>query len=521
MWDAFTSQPLTEPLRHQGYVEVAEFSPDGKRIVTASADGIGRVWDARTGQPLTELLRHEQLLHTAAFSQDGQHVVTTSADKTAKVWEVPPPPLPVPDWFIDWAEARAGRRFDPQNTDDLIPMADQIRQREWVSARTDTNFYTRIAQWIQADPATRTISPMATVTVPEYVRDRIEENLLPSLREAVRLAPTSGLAWARLARLEAGQDKALNPGRLAEAEFSARRAARLEPETAETWWTLGAIQLQAGQADEALQNIVRALELQPRIPLAWELKGDALLRVRGSTEALEAYRQALELYFATATDASICALKVAALQVWFGNISDYATTCQWMLQRADRADQPDIANRVAKLISLRPTADRQSAAAALVLARRAVELGRNNPSLPELQLSLSMAEYRSCNYVDADRIAAAALSGPPDKFMEEMARQGVRSKLMERMHRSLTPPIDLHVSGTGGFYRAMSLFQQGQTMKAREVFAEAEAKMKPLPADEKNPLADEATPDDLILWLAYKEAKAMLNSEAQQNIKHD
>ena len=34
--------------------------------------------------------------------------------------------------------------------------------------------------------------------------------------------------------------------------------------------------------------------------------------------------------------------------------------------------------------------------------------------------------------------------------------------------------------------------------------------MKPLPKDEKNPLAGGASPDDLTLWLAYKEAKGLI-----------
>jgi hypothetical protein len=42
--------------------------------------------------------------------------------------------------------------------------------------------------------------------------------------------------------------------------------------------------------------------------------------------------------------------------------------------------------------------------------------------------------------------------------------------------------------------------------------AETEANMKPLPTDEKAPLAKGANHDDLILWLAYKEAKALLNA---------
>ena len=38
----------------------AAFSPDGKRIVTASSDKTARIWDAATGQPIGEPLRgHE------------------------------------------------------------------------------------------------------------------------------------------------------------------------------------------------------------------------------------------------------------------------------------------------------------------------------------------------------------------------------------------------------------------------------------------------------------------------------
>ena len=58
------------------------------------------------------------------------------------------------------------------------------------------------------------------------------------------------------------------------------------------------------------------------------------------------------------------------------------------------------------------------------------------------------------------------------------------------------------------------MFRQGKEDEARKLAAEAAAKMKPLPKDEKNPLAGNATPDDLILWLAYKEARALIQFDA-------
>jgi WD40 repeat protein len=72
---------------HQGAVSVAVFSPDGSRVVTASADGIAQVWDVRTGRAVGGPLVHKQAIHSAAFSSDGTRVVTASWDKTAQVWD--------------------------------------------------------------------------------------------------------------------------------------------------------------------------------------------------------------------------------------------------------------------------------------------------------------------------------------------------------------------------------------------------------------------------------------------------
>ena len=45
-------------LQHDGPVRAAHFSPDGQLIATASEDGSARIWNAGTGQPLTEPLKH-------------------------------------------------------------------------------------------------------------------------------------------------------------------------------------------------------------------------------------------------------------------------------------------------------------------------------------------------------------------------------------------------------------------------------------------------------------------------------
>ena len=68
--------------------ESAQFSPDGKGIVTASSDTTARVWDAQFGEPLIEPMKHENAVYSAQFSEDGKWIVTASGDHTARVWDV-------------------------------------------------------------------------------------------------------------------------------------------------------------------------------------------------------------------------------------------------------------------------------------------------------------------------------------------------------------------------------------------------------------------------------------------------
>ncbi|YCM45748.1 protein kinase [Verrucomicrobiaceae bacterium 227] len=90
VWDAATGEPITGPLVHKGNVVVARFSLDGQMVVTTSGDGAARLWDVRTGRMIGLPLTHQAGVKSAWFTQDGSQVLTAGRDGLAKLWDVRP-----------------------------------------------------------------------------------------------------------------------------------------------------------------------------------------------------------------------------------------------------------------------------------------------------------------------------------------------------------------------------------------------------------------------------------------------
>jgi WD40 repeat protein len=93
IWDAFNVSIMPLVLVHGGPVRDATFSPDGKRVVTASADRTAKIWDADSGKLISTLSGHRGEVSQAVFSPDGLRVVTGSpgapvpTDNTARIWD--------------------------------------------------------------------------------------------------------------------------------------------------------------------------------------------------------------------------------------------------------------------------------------------------------------------------------------------------------------------------------------------------------------------------------------------------
>jgi WD40 repeat protein len=86
IWDTASGQPLTPPRRLEE--AVADVAFRGQRCYAVTANGkAARVWDVESGEPIGPTLKHQSRVKMASFSPDGSRAATWCADNTVRVWE--------------------------------------------------------------------------------------------------------------------------------------------------------------------------------------------------------------------------------------------------------------------------------------------------------------------------------------------------------------------------------------------------------------------------------------------------
>jgi tetratricopeptide (TPR) repeat protein len=536
---------------HHNWVESVAWSPDGTRLASAGLDNSVRVWDPRTGDEAFVLQGNFGMFHYVSWSPNGAQVAAASSDGQIWLWDATRGferdttrrALPYIDrkiasgtargedllWYAQ-SYFRAGKHKEAialvkDNPSTLLKLYGKLTADErkvFSQLRPDV-----AADWVRAqqpDPAQAAFARARSLVqsgVAASESGRLAEAIrdlqagIDLLRTLLKDNPNDGWLSSNLgislgflggAKRDSHQPaEALAAFREARSVLESMHSpaaldlynlacdyAQLSvlPQHAATPATAAEREALADQALEALARCIAAgtknfayMDKDHDLDSLRERPGFRALLLESTGHTREALPHLVAHSAAHPNDTALF-LKVAALEAWFGEEKELAATRERILSIAKGTNDVTTAERAAKACSIRASTDKAELEAAVALARKGVELGKGKEWWEWRLLALGMTEYRSGNYTAAvEALLDAEKAGPNNPIL----------------------------MGIAAFYRAMSLFRQGKPDDARKLAIAAAAQMRPLPKDEQNPWPNNACPwDDLILWLAYKEAKEMI-----------
>jgi WD40 repeat protein len=88
IWDAAGDRGLVTFKGDTDQIDSVSWSPDGERLAIGSEDGTVKVWDAANCRELLSLKGHTDGVDSVCWSPDGNRLATGSFDGTSKVWDV-------------------------------------------------------------------------------------------------------------------------------------------------------------------------------------------------------------------------------------------------------------------------------------------------------------------------------------------------------------------------------------------------------------------------------------------------
>ena len=283
------------------YARAVRYTP--RSPVTAET-ALPLIVGTKVRHPRAIMAGHTEWVTSAVFSPDGRRVLTASDDNTARLWPLLPSHQPPPDWFGDYLIWIGGLRIGDDGHPVPLTVADRQTIAQSLHAHADEDSdYARLLRWSLAPAAERTVDPYGTATRVQWAAQIIQRGgdkaamdyayALDPYHPLIHLAlaafekpPTNEDQTAAQAKAAAG-DAEQRAGFLRDYSLSRLPA---DPALLSTAATMLGKQKDHGRA---LATADRALGLDARNLPCLRVRARALEALQRNDEALAAYQAIL------------------------------------------------------------------------------------------------------------------------------------------------------------------------------------------------------------------------------------
>jgi WD40 repeat protein/Flp pilus assembly protein TadD len=299
---------------HSANVVAMAFSPDSRRLATASFDRTVKLWDMESGQAVFTLLGHTAGVVSVAYSPDGNRIVSGGIDFTARVWNA----TPLASNLTPEHDARYRRKI--QTLEQLKAATDDVQRAkiladggQWTMAAEaltkavaknpdDRQLRCQHIEALVNSGDTRRIGPACDDMLKRFgtTADPLQNLGVVGLCRLARQAvadPQKRKAVHKLVMASEGLNRVLTLGQLGQWDLVSQVLAKIvqdKPGDATAHYHFGIALYAQGKTDEAIAACREAVRLKPDLVGAYVYLASALERQGRYAEFLAAFKSGHE-----------------------------------------------------------------------------------------------------------------------------------------------------------------------------------------------------------------------------------